>query len=117
MGFTATMGDLVGLPLDVRHVTFSAANFAIALVGLNYAVSPEAAGNAIAGILLIGAVNLLVSFGLALWVALRARKIRFRHGIRLMHALGRRARTAPIAFLLGPKDTELAAAANTKGKK
>jgi site-specific recombinase len=118
MGFTATMGDLVGLPLDVRHVTFSAANFAIALVGLDYAVPPEATGNAIAGILLIGAVNLLVSFNLALWVALRARKIRFRRGIRLMQALGRRARTAPIAFLLGPKDTELAAAAaNTKGKK
>jgi site-specific recombinase len=117
MGFTATIGYLVGLPLDVRHVTFSAANFATALVGLDYMVTPDAVGNAIAGTLLIGVVNLVVSFGLALWVALRARKIRFRHGIRLMHALGRRARTAPITFLLGPKDAELATAANTKGKK
>jgi hypothetical protein len=33
-------------------------------------------------------VNLLVSFGLALWVALRARKIRFRHGFLLLRALG-----------------------------
>jgi site-specific recombinase len=115
MGITATIGYLVGLPLDVRHVTFSAANFATALVGLDYAVSPEGVGNAIAGTLLIGVVNLVVSFALALWVALRARKIRFRRGVLLMRALGRNLRTAPLAFLLGPTDAQLAE--NTKGKK
>jgi site-specific recombinase len=41
------------------------------------------------GIALIAMVNLLVSFGLALWVALRARKIRFYHGFKLLRALGR----------------------------
>lgn len=117
MGFTATLGYLVGLPLDIRHVTFSAANFAIALAGLNFQVSPDAVGIVILGTLLIGIVNLAVSFGLALWVALRARKIRFRHGLSLARALGRRLRTAPVALLFGPSDDELAQAPPSKGRK
>jgi site-specific recombinase len=104
MGVTATVGFLLGLPLDIRHVTFSSANFAIGFVGLDYQVSPETIGITALGIALIGMVNLLVSFGLALWVALRARKIRFYHGFRLLRALGRRLRAAPIDFFIGPKD-------------
>ncbi|MGJ7918389.1 site-specific recombinase [Massilia sp. LXY-6] len=104
MGVTATVGFLLGLPLDIRHVTFSSANFAIGFVGLDYQVSLETIGITALGILLIGMVNLLVSFGLALWVALRARKIRFYHGFRLLRALGRRLRAAPLDFFIGPKD-------------
>jgi site-specific recombinase len=103
MGVTATAGFLLGLPLDVRHVTFSSANFAIGFVGLDYQVTPEQAGITALGIALIGTVNLLVSFGLALWVALRARKIRFYHGFKLLRALGRRLWVAPLDFFIGPK--------------
>jgi site-specific recombinase len=104
MGVTATVGYLLGLPLDIRHVTFSSANFAIAFVGLDYQVSWDTIGITALGIALIGMVNLLVSFGLALWVALRARKIRFYHGFRLLRALGRRLRAAPLDFFIGPKE-------------
>lgn len=104
MGVTATVGFLLGLPLDIRHVTFSAANFAIGFVGLDYQVSWDTVGISFLGIALIGMVNLLVSFGLALWVALRARKIRFYHGFRLLYALGRRLRAAPLDFFIGPKE-------------
>jgi site-specific recombinase len=103
MGVTGTVGYLLGLPLDIRHITFSSANFAIALVGLDHQVSWQTVGITVAGIVLIGAVNLVVSFGLALWVALRARKIRFRQGIRLVHAMGRRFAAAPVDFFIGPK--------------
>jgi site-specific recombinase len=106
MGVTATVGFLLGLPLDVRHVTFSSANLAIGFVGLEQNVDPETIGIALLGIALIGAVNLLVSFGLALWVALRARKVRFRHGFRLLRALGRRLRAAPLDFFVGPRDLD-----------
>ena len=104
LGTMGTLGYLLGLPLDIRHVTFSAANFSTALVALDHRVSWELAATSIAGFLLIGAVNLLVSFSLALWVALRARQIRFEHGIRLLRALGRRFLAAPIDFFIGPKD-------------
>ena len=62
--------------------------------------------NAAIGVALIGAVNLLVSFNLALWVALRARNIRFTRSILLMRALGRRFLHAPLDFLFGPRDIE-----------
>lgn len=104
LGTMGTLGYLLGLPLDIRHVTFSAANFSTALVGLDHRVSWQLAATSVAGFLSIGAVNLLVSFTLALWVALRARKIRFEHGIRLLRALGRRFLAAPVDFFIGPRD-------------
>ncbi|MFL6708535.1 MAG: site-specific recombinase [Massilia sp.] len=108
LGLTGTVGYLLGLPLDIRHVTFSAANFSTALVALDHRVSWQLAATSVAGFLSIGAVNLLVSFSLALWVALRARKIRFTHGIRLLKALGRRFLAAPIDFFIGPRENALA---------
>ena len=104
LGTIGTLGFLLGLPLDIRHVTFSAANFSTALVGLDLRVSWQVAATSVAGFLAIGAVNLIVSFALALWVALRARKIRFEHGILLLRALGRRFIAAPLDFFIGPKD-------------
>jgi site-specific recombinase len=104
LGMTGFIGFLLGLPLDIRHVTFSTANFATAMVGLDYALPWSAIGNAAAGVALIGTVNLVVSFGLALWVAMRARNIRFKRGILLVQALGRRFLSAPVEFFLGPKD-------------
>ncbi len=106
LGTTGTVGYLIGLPLDIRHVTFSTANFATALVGLDYRMSLEMVANATLGVALIGAVNLLVSFNLALWVALRARNIRFTRSILLLRALGRRFMYAPLDFFIGPRDVE-----------
>lgn len=106
MGCTATAGFLLGLPLDIRHVTFSAANLSIGAVGLDYRLDAGTVGVTLLGIALIGMANLLVSFGLALWVALRARKTRFYHGIRLLRALGQRLRTAPLDFFIGPRELD-----------
>jgi len=107
LGTTGTVGFLLGLPLDIRHVTFSTANFATALVALDYRMSWQMIANATAGVALIGAVNLLVSFNLALWVALRARNIRFTRSILLMRALGRRFLHAPLDFFMGPRDVDM----------
>jgi site-specific recombinase len=104
LGTTPTIGYMLGLPLDIRHVTFSSANFATALVGLEHQVSWDVAGIALFGVAAIGTVNLMVSFALALWVALRARKTHFNHGLRVLRALGWRFLIAPIDFFIGPKD-------------
>ncbi|HEY0065646.1 MAG TPA: site-specific recombinase [Telluria sp.] len=103
LGTIGTLGYLLGLPLDIRHVTFSAANFATALVGLDHRMSWEVAATSIGGFLSIGVVNLVVSFSLALWVALRARKVRFKHGMSLIQTMGRRCISAPVDFIIGPK--------------
>ena len=86
------------------EAVFSSANFATALVALDHQMSWQLALTSIGGFLSIGTVNLLVSFGLALWVALRARKSHFEHGILLFKTLGRRFLAAPVDFFIGPKD-------------
>jgi site-specific recombinase len=75
LGFTPVIGEMLGLPLDIRHVAFASANFAYGLVGVQFAVPPSVVVVSFAGVLLIGLVNLVVSFSLALRVALRSRGI------------------------------------------
>jgi site-specific recombinase len=75
LGCTPIVGELLGLPLDIRHVAFASANFAYGLNGLDFAVPIAAIVVGFAGVLLIGLVNLVVSFSLALKVALRSRGI------------------------------------------
>jgi len=104
LGAMPFLGFVLGIPLDIRHVTFSSANFATAIVGLDHNVSWELVVTSVAGFLAIGTVNLLVSFGLALWVALRSRNVHFKHGWQLLKALGRRFRQGPIAFFFGAED-------------
>ena len=103
LGTIGTLGYLLGLPLDIRHVTFSAGNLATAFVAMNFSMSWELALTSIGGFLSIGAVNLLVSFALALWVALRARRVHFKQGMALVRAMGRRFLSAPLDFIIGPK--------------
>ena len=104
LGTIGTLGDGLGLPLDIRHVTFSAANFATAVVGLDYNLSWQLVATSVLGFLAIGSVNLAVSFSLALWVALRARKVHFTQGASLVKTMGRRFLSAPIDFFIGPKN-------------
>jgi site-specific recombinase len=111
LGTIGTLGQLLGLPIDVRHVTFSAGIFATALVGLDNHVTWQLALTSVVGIFSIGTVNLLVSFGLALWVALRSRQIRFDHGILLLKTLARRFWSGPVDFFIPPKDVVEAAPA------
>lgn len=111
LGTIGTLGDLLGLPIDIRHITFSAANFATALVGLDNRMSWQLALTSVAGIFSIGSMNLLVSFGLALWVALRSRQVQFEHGILLLQTLARRFWSGPLDFFIAPKDVAQAAPA------
>ncbi len=77
LAMVGTIGYLTGLPIDVRHVTLSSANFGLALAALDFAVDITLIAKCLAGVLLIGFINLTVSFALALWVALRARGVDF----------------------------------------
>lgn len=95
-------GGLLGLPLEVRHVTLSSANFAFALAALDYHIGGWTLIDALAGIVLIGVVNLSVSFALALWVALRARNTDFAGSRGLATLLMERMRTEPARFVLPP---------------
>jgi site-specific recombinase len=78
LGSMGTLGFLLGLPLDIRHITFAAANLAYGWAELGFAAVPLPALLVSAlGVALIGIANLGVSFALALNVAMRSRGLRF----------------------------------------
>ena len=102
LGMSAFVGLLLGLPIDIRHVTFAAANLAYggaAVGGLPWA---QAAVLAL-GVALVGLVNLGVSFTLALRMALRANQLRLQDSPRLWALLARRLRRRPLDFVRPPR--------------
>jgi len=72
LGLASAFGTLAGLPLDIRHIAFSSANLGYAWQTFDWHLAPSLALTAIAGVVLIGLVNLTVSFSLAFYLALRA---------------------------------------------
>jgi site-specific recombinase len=102
LGGAATLGFILGLPIDIRHITFAAANAALALTSLHFSVSLEQVLWTAVGIAGIGAMNFLVSFSLALLVALRSRKVNFRQTRELLKLLGRYFFTNTREFFLPP---------------
>jgi site-specific recombinase len=102
LGLTGFFGFLLGLPLDVRHVTLSSANFGLALSSSSVPFSLFAA--TIGFVAVVGSVNLLVSFALALYVALKARGASFYRVGPLMAALLGIARRRPLEYFFPPRD-------------
>jgi site-specific recombinase len=104
LGMFPVVAKFVGLPLDVRHVTLSTGTLALAVCALG---QPALHGHgllaAAGGIGIIFALNLGVSFTLALAVALRARAVPARDSLRLAGALLRRFLRRPGEFLLPPR--------------
>ena len=90
LGSIGQIGVILGLPIDIRHITFSSANFAIALAGLKNQLTWEMWAISLSGILAIGVVNLAVSFSLALFVAMRSRQVSFDQSGQLISLLWKR---------------------------
>jgi site-specific recombinase len=95
LGSAGTIGLILGLPIDIRHIAFAAANLGYALVAFDFALPWPALVWAALGLALIGAINLTVSFALALWMALRARGVVFTQTGPLLAALWQRVRREP----------------------
>lgn len=101
LGSTGTLGYILGLPLDIRHIAFASANFVHGL----YFLSPQDLTWGLAiysfiGVLLIGMVNLMVSFSLSLMVALRSKEVRFNQWSELVSLLFKHMITNPFNFII-----------------
>jgi site-specific recombinase len=108
LGSIGTIAGLFGLPIDIRHIAFAAANLGYALVALDFALEWHALAWCIAGVALIGFTNLAVSFALALWVALKARGVAFGRTGELLRLLWREFVAEPTRFLLPPRGSRAA---------
>lgn len=106
LGGMSGLGVLLGLPIDIRHIAFSSAFVGYASAGLDFAITWQTALYAALGLLLIGMVNLAVSFSLALYVAIKSRKVRFKQWRQLVKVLASRLNQHPCEFILPPKNQE-----------
>lgn len=108
LGSVGTIGLILGLPLDIRHITFATANVAYGLVGMGFEVPRGLLLEVSLGILAIGFTNLVVSFTLALYVALRAQRVRFNETGRLLRKLVQRFLRTPGEFFFPPSNGTVA---------
>ena len=101
LGLVPVLLAFVGLPIEARHVTLSTGQLAAAVGSLGWQTATTPAfWWCVAGLGVTGALNLGVSFWLALRVAMRSRGIALGDRRRLNRALWRRLRQAPRSFLL-----------------
>ncbi len=114
LGSVGTIGFILGLPLDIRHITFSTAFFGYSMIGLDWNVARETIVWVSIGVLGIGLINLLVSFSLALFVALRAQRVSIGDRRALLREVLRRAVRRP-QDLVWPPRTPPVEASNPEG--
>ena len=105
LGLTPLIGNWFGLTLDIRHIAFSSANIGYAMVALDFALPGYVFVAAIFSVLLVGIINLSVSFALALWVAMRSRRLSFWLLAPVMPHFFRRLLNQPGNFFLPPPRT------------
>ena len=102
LGSAGTIGIILGLPIDIRHIAFASANLGYALTAFGFELPVATLLWASLGVALIGLVNLGVSFSLALWMALRARDVAFTQTRGLLRALWKRLYANPRSFIAAP---------------
>lgn len=106
LGLTPALAQFVGLHLEVRHVTLSAGQVTAAVHALGWQTvhTPEFWWAA-AGVLVIGPLNLGVSFYLAFRLALAAQDVQPPQRGRIAQALRERIRHAPQTFVWPPRES------------
>jgi site-specific recombinase len=102
LGFLSDMGKLTGLPVDIRHVAFSSANLGTALATLDISKFEDIFLWAVIGVLVIALVNLIVSFSLALYVALKSKNLGLINVAELGGLLLQRFLKHPLEFFAPP---------------
>lgn len=103
LGSMGTLGFILGLPLDIRHIAFASANFIQGLMSINDSPDLGLIIVSFLGVILIGLTNLFVSFTLTIIVALRARGVRFEQWKPLAKLVLTHFVTRPTDFFWPPK--------------
>lgn len=98
LGLSGFIGHTTGLPFDIRHVAFSSANVGYAAVSGNIGLWVFL--QSVVFVLLIGAVNLWVSFLLTLSVALRSRETKIDSWWNIFKSVADIVRERPLSLIL-----------------
>jgi site-specific recombinase len=100
LGMAGFVGEIFGIHFDVRHITISSGNTALAVygLGLNH-INPWYLATVIGGVLGIGFFNFIISFSLAFVVAVKSRGVRLRDYPGFLGILGRYFISNPLDFI------------------
>lgn len=83
LGMAGNIGAFIGIPFDIRHITISAGNFSLAL--LNYKMHDWALILIVFfSIILIGIINIMVSFLISFILACGSRGLSWKQSIKLL---------------------------------
>ncbi len=96
LGMSGYLGYVTGLPIDIRHIAFSSANFGF--VFDPFQMSYQIIGIGFLGIFMIGLTNFIVSFGLTYFIVLKSRQITFSISTELLKAFFRAFFNDPLSF-------------------
>jgi len=102
LGMAGFIGHIFGIPFDIRHITISAGNTAIAYYTLGNSEGAAFMLTVLGGVFLIGLFNFLVSFSLAFLVAIKSRGVRLKDYPELFTLLGKFFFKYPKDFILPP---------------
>jgi site-specific recombinase len=106
LGFFPELLKFVGIPLEVRHVTLSTGALAASMPTLGVeALHSNEFIRAVIGILIIGFLNLSVSFLLALTVAFKAKKISSHRKALIYRSVLKRFYQRPVSFFIPKSST------------
>jgi site-specific recombinase len=103
LGSTASVGEIIGLPLDIRHIAFASAEFGTSMEILRFDVALGLLWTAALGVFLIGLLNFVVSFGLSLVTGFVSRRITLREIRVLASHLATRFVQRPLDWFFPPR--------------
>ncbi|MFK8002001.1 MAG: hypothetical protein AB8H86_20565 [Polyangiales bacterium] len=100
LGSAGVVGVFFGLPIDIRHIAFSSAHVGVAVLDAPHLIDAREVGILCLGVLGIGFVNFIVSFGLTLGVTLKSRQVTLTQGGALIAILLRHFIRSPLSWIL-----------------
>ncbi|MDX2301460.1 MAG: site-specific recombinase [Microscillaceae bacterium] len=112
LGSTGILGIILGLPIDIRHITFAAGNLGLALAGLDNEVSWRTIWVSWLGIAGIGFMNFIVSFSLSITVAIQSRRVKFKETKKLFRGLRKLIFKKPLQFVFPPRKKPMSSETN-----
>ena len=112
LGFATFLGKITGLPIDIRHITFSTGNIAMGMMGVDFHLTIITVLDVLLGLFIVGLLNFAVSFFLALQVAARSRGLRLRDYPDMIIAVLQHFKKHPSHFFYPPKYIEKASLAS-----
>lgn len=83
LGMAGNLGEFIGLPFDIRHITISAGNFGIAF-GSNLYFPLHIVATVLLGVIAIGLINILSSFIITFTLACRSNNLSLTQSLKLL---------------------------------